>query len=82
MRDRQGRKTVVVAGILVLVASVGCWEQIDDGDWFPQMKRQPAFQAFERKLLEFFIGRMAPRHACSLSDRAGVTPGLASSIAE
>ena len=48
MRDPKGRKSVAVAGILALVASVGCWEQIDDGDWFPQMKRQPAFQAFER----------------------------------
>lgn len=33
---------------LVLVSTLGCWEQMDDGDWFPQMKRQPAFQAFER----------------------------------
>ena len=48
MRDSQGRKIVAAAGILALVASLGCWEQIDDGDWFPQMKRQPAFQAFER----------------------------------
>lgn len=35
-------------GLALLVAgSVGCWEQMDDGKWFPQMKRQPAVQAFE-----------------------------------
>ncbi|MCG8591793.1 MAG: cytochrome c [Proteobacteria bacterium] len=39
-------------GALSLVASLGCWEQIDDGQWFPQMKRQPAVQAFEDVGLE------------------------------
>ncbi len=35
-------------GLALLVAgSLGCWEQMDDGKWFPQMKRQPAVQAFE-----------------------------------
>ncbi len=36
---------------LVLVAAVagstGCWEQLDGGEWFPQMKRQQAVQAYE-----------------------------------
>jgi hypothetical protein len=32
---------------LLMGTSFGCWEQIDDGKWFPQMKRQPAIQAFE-----------------------------------
>ena len=32
---------------LLVVGSLGCWEQMDDGKWFPQMKRQPAVQAFE-----------------------------------
>ena len=31
----------------VLPLSFGCWEQIDDGLWFPQMKRQITVQAFE-----------------------------------
>ncbi len=48
MRDSQGRKVVAAAAVLALVASLGCWEQVDDGNWFPQMKRQPTFQAFER----------------------------------
>ena len=25
-----------------LLGSLGCWEQIDGGKWFPQMKRQIA----------------------------------------
>lgn len=32
---------------LLLTGSVGCWEQWSN-DWFPQMKWQPAVQAFER----------------------------------
>ena len=31
---------------MLLTLSVGCWEQWSD-DWFPQMKRQKAVQAFE-----------------------------------
>ncbi len=33
--------------MLALCASVGCWEQLDGGKWFPLMKRQPTVQAFE-----------------------------------
>lgn len=33
--------------LLAVALSFGCWEQIDDGNWFPQMKRQPAIQAYE-----------------------------------
>jgi mono/diheme cytochrome c family protein len=36
-----------VAVLLVVAASFGCWEQMDGGAWFPQMKKQPAIQAFE-----------------------------------
>lgn len=32
---------------LVLPLSFGCWEQVDGGKWFPQMKRQITLQAFE-----------------------------------
>jgi len=38
---------MAVAVMLAVAASFGCWEQMDDGKWFPQMKRQPAIQAFE-----------------------------------
>ena len=34
------------ATVLLLTATVGCWEQWSD-TWFPQMKRQKAVQAFE-----------------------------------
>jgi hypothetical protein len=37
--------TVLVT--FLVAGSFGCWEQMDDGKWFPQMKRQPAIQAFE-----------------------------------
>jgi mono/diheme cytochrome c family protein len=33
--------------LLALAGPAGCWEQLDGGEWFPQMKRQPAVQAFE-----------------------------------
>jgi len=33
--------------MLAVAASFGCWEQLDGGKWFPQMKKQPAIQAFE-----------------------------------
>jgi len=36
----------VGSSALLLCFSVGCWEQWSD-DWFPQMKRQKAVQAFE-----------------------------------
>lgn len=38
---------LTVAVMLAVAASFGCWEQMDDGEWFPQMKRQPTIQAFE-----------------------------------
>jgi len=47
-RDPKLRSWLTVALGLALVAGIGCWEQVDDGNWFPQMKRQPTFQAFER----------------------------------
>lgn len=45
--DRQ--RWIPVALLLLGVSgSVGCWEQVDGGEWFPQMKRQITIQAFER----------------------------------
>jgi mono/diheme cytochrome c family protein len=38
--------TLVV--MLAVAASFGCWEQMDGGEWFPQMKKQIAVQAFEQ----------------------------------
>lgn len=41
------RRTSAFAIVVAVAFSMGCWEQIDDGKWFPQMKRQAAIQAFE-----------------------------------
>lgn len=41
--SRVGRAALAVLAL----AAVGCWEQLDGGEWFPQMKQQPAVQAFE-----------------------------------
>ena len=44
------RKALTLAGVVAVMAfssgSLGCWEQVSN-EWFPQMKRQPAVQAFE-----------------------------------
>jgi hypothetical protein len=40
-------RLLTVLVLFWVAASFGCWEQMDDGEWFPQMKRQPAIQAFE-----------------------------------
>ncbi len=45
------RSTWWVGLILVSFGSLGCWEQVSP-DWFPQMKRQAAVQAYE--LNEFY----------------------------
>ena len=45
-RRRPSRIAALTVGLLV-AGSFGCWEQMDDGKWFPQMKRQPTVQAFE-----------------------------------
>ena len=37
----------MVLSVMAVAMSFGCWEQIDDGAWFPQMKRQIPVQAFE-----------------------------------
>lgn len=39
-------RSFFIATAMLLVFSVGCWEQWSD-TWFPQMKRQKAVQAFE-----------------------------------
>ena len=36
--------------MLAVALSFGCWEQIDGGEWFPQMKKQPAIAPFDPHL--------------------------------
>lgn len=45
--SRRGQRLLLGLTLLSVAAAPGCWEQIDDGKWFPQMKRQIAVQAFE-----------------------------------
>jgi len=44
---RAGHWTRMAFIFFVLPLSFGCWEQVDGGKWFPQMKRQITVQAFE-----------------------------------
>lgn len=44
---RAGPRPLCSIAMLAVAASFGCWEQIDGGEWFPQMKKQIAIQAFE-----------------------------------
>ncbi len=44
--DRTLRQALAFAVLLSVSLSVGCWEQVS-AEWFPQMKRQLAVQAFE-----------------------------------
>jgi len=45
------RSALAVLAALAL-GSTGCWEQLDGGEWFPQMKEQIAVQAYEDTELE------------------------------
>ncbi|MCZ6463153.1 MAG: cytochrome c [Proteobacteria bacterium] len=60
-------KALVAAIAFYGPLSIGCWEQMDDGDWFPLMKRQEAVQAFERNPL-------LPDHPHGLSPPEGTVP--------
>ncbi len=44
--DRIVRRALAFSVLVAVSGSVGCWEQMS-ADWFPQMKRQHAVQAFE-----------------------------------
>lgn len=41
------RSAIAVLASLSLCGGTACWEQLDGGEWFPQMKRQIAVQAYE-----------------------------------
>jgi mono/diheme cytochrome c family protein len=49
----------VVAVTVFSTGSLGCWEQVSE-DWFPQMKLQPAVQAFESAAMVGAGQRLAP----------------------
>lgn len=52
-------RNAFLLGALLLTSSIGCWEQWSN-DWFPQMKWQPAVQAFERVEFEGQIEGFVP----------------------
>jgi len=41
------RSGAALLAALCVTGGTGCWEQMDGGSWFPQMKRQIAVQPFE-----------------------------------
>ena len=47
------------AMLMMVMTSVGCWEQVSI-EWFPQMKRQVAIQAFEENTLNGTFKHMSP----------------------
>ena len=57
--ERRHSPALVAASALLLCFSVGCWEQWSE-DWFPQMKRQKAVQAFEMIALEGLPMNLSP----------------------
>lgn len=44
-------RSCAIAVAASMLVSTGCWEQLDGGKWFPQMKRQLAVQAFEENAI-------------------------------
>jgi hypothetical protein len=58
--DRRSTARLLFAAlILVEAGSLGCWEQWSN-DWFPQMKRQRAVQAYEEIAFEGFRQGFSP----------------------
>ena len=57
---------------LLLAGPLGCWEQWSN-DWFPQMKWQPAVQAFERTMHEGRVDLFLPPEG-SVPIDGGVAP--------
>lgn len=44
----RGRIRLAAGLAILLLGGMGCWEQVNR-EWFPQMKEQPAVQAFENE---------------------------------
>ena len=49
---RTSGRSTALATLFTALLSAGCWEQMDGGQWFPQMKRQTTIQAFEEVVIE------------------------------
>ena len=59
LRSAASRKPLVAALLMALVGLPGCWEQVSV-EWFPQMKWQPAVQAYELNPFQDRISLFAP----------------------
>jgi len=68
------RLACIVLGSLLLF---GCWEQVDDGLWFPQMKRQITVQAFEENTVGSQVHGFSPPEG-TVALGWGAVPDLAS----
>ena len=56
-RELRGLAALLCTATLPLF---GCWEQVDGGWWFPQMKRQIAVQAFEENPYKPTVDHLSP----------------------
>ena len=74
-------RSLVLAAALASLGSAGCWEQIDGGKWFPQMKRQLAVQAFEEVVYDGQEQGFSPPEGTVPVDWAGVVDLAALSMA-
>lgn len=66
MSTTESRRGLAVAACLFLLATPGCWEQVSR-EWFPQMKRQLALQAYEEDTV-------VPDHPQGFSPPEGTVP--------
>lgn len=58
-RRNASRKPLAAALLLAVIGLPGCWEQVSV-EWFPQMKWQPAVQAFEVNLYDGMTANFSP----------------------
>ena len=76
-RSRAGKAVRFAFIFAVLPLSFGCWEQVDDGLWFPQMKRQVTVQAFEENVYGTNAFNLSPPEG-TVPVGWGAVPDLAS----
>jgi hypothetical protein len=67
-RRKGGHSLLFAVAIMISASSLGCWEQVSQ-EWFPQMKRQIAVQAFELDTMAGDgSGRMPPEGTVSVGN--------------
>lgn len=84
-RDARARlrpRALALAVMLFVAGSFGCWEQVDGGKWFPQMKRQPTIQAYEEVLYRDQIQGFVPPEGTVPVGSSGLPDVASMSLAE